>query len=104
MVSIINTYFEAMSAAITKHKGLVLQFIGDEIEAVFGAPAAIDNHQESAINSAIEMRERLSELNLTLSNKDIHSSAMLSDCMQTNLLRPISAALNGSPMPWLERQ
>ncbi|MGD8700851.1 MAG: adenylate/guanylate cyclase domain-containing protein [Desulfosarcina sp.] len=69
MVTIINTYFEAMSAAITKHKGLVLQFIGDEIEAVFGAPIAMDNHQENAISAAIEMRERLSRVNLTLSKQ-----------------------------------
>lgn len=69
VVMIINTYFEAMSAAITAHNGLVLQFIGDEIEAVFGAPMAMENHQECAINAAIEMRKRLSQVNLTLSNQ-----------------------------------
>ena len=66
VVTIINTYFEAMSAAITAHNGLVLQFIGDEIEAVFGAPIAMENHQECAINAAIEMRERLSQVNQAL--------------------------------------
>ena len=69
VVMIINTYFEAMSAAITAHNGLVLQFIGDEIEAVFGAPMAMENHQECAINAAIEMRERLSQVNRTLANQ-----------------------------------
>jgi class 3 adenylate cyclase len=29
-----------MSEAIAAHHGLVIQFIGDEIEAVFGAPVA----------------------------------------------------------------
>lgn len=69
VIMIINTYFEAMSAAITAHNGLVLQFIGDEIEAVFGAPISMDNHQECAIKAAIEMRERLSQVNLTLSKQ-----------------------------------
>ena len=40
MVRDLNEYFTEMDAAIRAHGGLVLQFIGDEIEAVFGAPIA----------------------------------------------------------------
>jgi adenylate cyclase len=69
VVAIINTYFEAMSGAINSHKGLVLQFIGDEIEAVFGAPVALENHQQFAIDAALEMRTRLSKVNLKLANQ-----------------------------------
>jgi adenylate cyclase len=69
VVAIINTYFEAMSAAITAHNGLVLQFIGDEIEAVFGAPVALQNHQQNAIEAALEMRTRLSQANLELAKQ-----------------------------------
>jgi len=69
VVAIINTYFEAMSAAITAHNGLVLQFIGDEIEAVFGAPVALQNHQQCAVNAALEMRTRLSQVNLELAKQ-----------------------------------
>ena len=36
----LNEYFTEMDRAIRAHGGLVLQFIGDEIEAVFGAPIA----------------------------------------------------------------
>jgi class 3 adenylate cyclase len=67
VVKIINLYFEAMAAAIASQKGLVLQFIGDEIEAVFGAPLALDNHQQYALNAALEMRERLVQVNVELS-------------------------------------
>ena len=38
VVADLNAYFSEMDAAIRAHGGLVLQFIGDEIEAVFGAP------------------------------------------------------------------
>ena len=69
VVTIINTYFEEMSAAITANNGLVVQFIGDEIEAVFGAPVAVENHRQCAIDAALEMRERLSRVNLALSNQ-----------------------------------
>lgn len=63
VVSVINAYFEAMSEAITSHHGLVLQFIGDEIEAVFGAPLALQYHQRHAVAAALMMRERLSRVN-----------------------------------------
>jgi len=69
VVTIINTYFEAMSEAITAHNGLVLQFIGDEIEAVFGAPMALENHQQCAIDAAMDMRDHLSRVNLKLSKQ-----------------------------------
>ena len=69
VVTIINTYFKAMAEAINAHNGLVLQFIGDEIEAVFGAPVALENHQQWAIDAALEMRKRLSRLNLELSKQ-----------------------------------
>jgi len=69
VVVIINTYFEEMSRAIASNSGLVLQFIGDEIEAVFGAPVTVENHRQCAIDAALEMRGRLSRVNLTLSKQ-----------------------------------
>jgi class 3 adenylate cyclase len=41
----------------------VLQFIGDEIEAVFGAPVRDPRHAESAVRAALEMRRRLDAWN-----------------------------------------
>lgn len=69
VVRIVNTYFEAMSATITSHHGQVIQFIGDEIEAVFGAPMALANHQQCAVDAALEMRTRLSRVNLDLARQ-----------------------------------
>lgn len=69
VVAIINTYFEAMSAVINAHHGLVLQFIGDEIEAVFGAPVALEHHQQCALDAALEMRTNLSQVNLNLTRQ-----------------------------------
>jgi adenylate cyclase len=55
----LNAYFTEMDTAIRGHRGLVLQFIGDEIEAVFGAPVAYPAHAEMAVRAAVEMRRRL---------------------------------------------
>jgi adenylate cyclase len=61
----LNAYFTEMEAAIRGHGGLVLQYIGDEIEAVFGAPVADRDHASSAVRSALEMRQRLATWNAT---------------------------------------
>jgi len=58
-----NAYFTEMEAAIRGHGGLVLQYIGDEIEAVFGAPVAQSGHAEAAVRAALEMRARLAAWN-----------------------------------------
>ncbi|MBI3375279.1 MAG: HAMP domain-containing protein [Betaproteobacteria bacterium] len=63
VVADLNSYFTEMDAAIRAHRGLVLQFIGDEIEAVFGAPLADPRHAESAARAALGMRDRLAAWN-----------------------------------------
>lgn len=62
-MSDLNAYFTEMEGAIRRHRGLVLQFIGDEIEAVFGAPVAHAAHAEMAVRAALEMRQRLEAWN-----------------------------------------
>ena len=70
VVQIINCYFTEMAEAIHLHKGLVLQFIGDEIEAVFGAPLQLDNHPRLAVRTALEMRRRLEQVNRNLESRN----------------------------------
>jgi adenylate cyclase len=69
VVKIINGYFREMEEAIRKNQGLVLQYIGDEIEAVFGAPISIENHALRAVEAALEMKRRLKAVNDDLASK-----------------------------------
>jgi class 3 adenylate cyclase len=59
----LNAYFTLMEGAIRAHGGLVVQFIGDEIEAVFGAPVPEPRHADRALAAAFDMRQRLAEWN-----------------------------------------
>jgi adenylate cyclase len=59
----LKAYFTAMHTAIRQHGGLVLQYVGDEIEAAFGVPMASDSHANDALLAAIAMRNALAELN-----------------------------------------
>lgn len=63
VVSIMNQYFSEMAEAIKRNNGLILQYVGDEIEAVFGAPVPHDNHPDMAAGAALEMKKRLALLN-----------------------------------------
>jgi adenylate cyclase len=63
VVADLNAYFAEMDAAIRAQGGLVLQFIGDEIEAVFGAPLANARHADAAVAAARAMGERLEAFN-----------------------------------------
>lgn len=63
VVKFLNTYFTEMHSVIQRHNGIVLQYIGDEIEAVFGAPINEPNHPTMAVLSALEMRKNLEYLN-----------------------------------------
>jgi len=58
-----RTYFTRMQDAIRMHRGLVIQFAGDEIEAVFGVPVYFENHADKAVSAALEMRKALAALN-----------------------------------------
>jgi class 3 adenylate cyclase len=59
----LNAYFSEMEGAIRASGGLVLQYIGDEIEAVFGAPVADGRHADQAVRAAREMSRRLAAWN-----------------------------------------
>lgn len=63
VVTSINSYFSAMSDAIVASGGNVLQYVGDEIEAVFGAPLDDPSHADKAVAASVEMRARLAALN-----------------------------------------
>ena len=58
-----RTYFTAMQEAIHAHQGLVLQYVGDEVEAVFGIPIPLQGHADRALLAALEMRKSLQHLN-----------------------------------------
>jgi len=58
-----RAYFTRMQQAIRLHRGLVIQFAGDEIEAVFGVPVYFENHADAAVSAALDMRKALEALN-----------------------------------------
>ncbi|HEY9644071.1 MAG TPA: GAF domain-containing protein, partial [Coleofasciculaceae cyanobacterium] len=63
VVSLLNNYFETMVEAVFNYEGTLDKFIGDALMAVFGAPLPLENHAWMAVQSALDMRQRLAEFN-----------------------------------------
>jgi adenylate cyclase len=63
VVEMLNAYFETMVEAVFNFEGTLDKFIGDAIMAVYGAPLPLKNHAWAAVQSALDMRERLVRFN-----------------------------------------
>jgi class 3 adenylate cyclase len=63
VVELLNSYFAAMSEVIFSHDGTVVQYVGDTIFAVFGSPEPDPQHYEKGVSTAIEMQEKISNVN-----------------------------------------
>ena len=59
----LNEYFDAMTSAIFAHRGMINDFVGDAVMAVFGAPVADAEHAWHAVQSARDMDRALGALN-----------------------------------------
>jgi class 3 adenylate cyclase len=62
-VAMLNHYFSVMVEVIHKYRGTVIEFLGDGILAIFGAPVAYENHPDSAVACAVEMQIAMDEVN-----------------------------------------
>ncbi len=63
VVRLINILFSPFSQIIQKNKGMVDKYIGDAIMALFNAPIDVKNHAEMACKSALEIIDKLEEIN-----------------------------------------
>ncbi len=61
--SIMNRCFSMMENIIEKYGGTIDKFMGDCVMALFGVPAAIENAAYKAIQTALEIQNRLNLLN-----------------------------------------
>lgn len=63
MTDLLNFFFGRMVDVISKYDGTVIEFMGDGVLAVFGAPMRNEHYRESAIAAAIEMQNTMQEVN-----------------------------------------
>ena len=62
----LNTHRAAMNRAILGEGGTVMQFVGDAVMAVFGAPVSQADHADRAVAAAVAMHAGQAEINAAL--------------------------------------
>ncbi len=63
LMTMLNHYLAVMTEIIQKYKGTIIEFIGDAIFAIFGAPIACENGAENAVRCAVEMQNAMEAVN-----------------------------------------
>ena len=58
----LERFYDAMAEEIERTGGTIEKFAGDAVMAVFGAPAALEDHAERALHAALAMQRRMREL------------------------------------------
>src|ERR687888_1657909 len=64
--ALLERFYEAMAEEIECAGGMVEKFAGDAVMAVFGAPAALEDHAERALHAALALLHRTRELDARL--------------------------------------
>ena len=63
LLAMLNHYFGEMTEIIQQRNGTIIEFMGDAIVAIFGAPLASESHASEAVAAAVEMQARMHEVN-----------------------------------------
>jgi adenylate cyclase len=71
LLRLLNQFFTEVVAAVEAEGGVVKQFLGDGVMALFGAPQPYPDHPERAVRAALGIVQRLKGLNETLAGQGI---------------------------------
>ncbi len=63
LLSMLNHYLGEMTEIIARNKGTIIEFIGDGIMVIFGAPEYFEDNASHAVACAVEMQARMRDIN-----------------------------------------
>lgn len=63
LLDMLNHYLGQMTEVIQENAGTIVEFIGDGIMAIFGAPVESELHAEQAVTAAVSMQQRMERIN-----------------------------------------
>ena len=64
VAEIMNKALTIQANAVKKFGGMVDKYIGDAMMAIFNAPMDLDNHEDRAVKTALEIKKNMQEANL----------------------------------------
>jgi class 3 adenylate cyclase/CheY-like chemotaxis protein len=63
VTDVLNYFLTSMLPYIISGRGTVIEYLGDSILAVFGAPVYVENQTDRAVSAAIQMQNKMREVN-----------------------------------------
>ena len=63
LIDMLNHYLTVMGDIISEYKGTIIEFLGDGLLIIFGAPIENNNHALNAVITAIKMQTAMPEIN-----------------------------------------
>ena len=63
LIAVLNNYFEKMVEIIESYEGTVIEFLGDGMFVIFGAPKDNPRHAYNAVACAVEMENAMKKVN-----------------------------------------
>jgi adenylate cyclase len=72
---LLDVYYEHATRIVLDHGGTLMQFVGDEVFAVFGAPLAMPDHVGSAYACAVALQREVPAINADLTAIGVPSVA-----------------------------
>ena len=70
LIAMLNHYLGEMTDVIEQYGGTIIEFIGDGILAIFGAPAPSETHAADAVATAVAMEARMEQVNAWNAERD----------------------------------
>lgn len=64
VVAMLSTYFELMNKGVERHKGAIIQFLGDSVFAMWNAPVNDPDHADNACRAALDLAADLRDFNV----------------------------------------
>lgn len=63
VVAMLSTYFQVMNEIVERHNGVIIQYLGDSIYAMWNAPAADESHVEDGCLCALDLKAAIDAFN-----------------------------------------
>jgi adenylate cyclase len=63
VVALLSTYFELMNQIVERHRGVIVQYLGDSIYAMWNAPETDPDHVNDGCRCALALKAGIDELN-----------------------------------------
>ena len=63
LIHMLNHFFGIMYEEVERYHGTLIEYLGDSMFVIFGAPAPTDTHAADAIAAALSMQKRMEDVN-----------------------------------------